>query len=104
MKLTEIPKGDYCYKFNGKNGTHDDGLPYMGIDTCPYSDIKEINGVEVDWCTYLNSGGLGNNTTDEEWEKLVEHFGSEGVAYDGLPLDLLFDGCKHCGVNCDDEE
>ena len=59
--------------------------------------------MNVYWCTYLNKGGLGCIESDKEWSKLVKYFGTEDGVFEMLPLDLLFDGCKHCGVNCDEE-
>lgn len=93
--ISKIPKGNYCYKFiKGKSKC---GIPKSKY--CPYSSWKEINGTKVAWCEYLELGGLLNGGTDEDYKRLIEFFGSEEALWDGLPLDLLFDDCKECGVN-----
>lgn len=100
-----IPQGDYCYTFTGEKGIDEEtGLPYMRTKRCPYQSIREFNGVTVDWCDYLDCGDVGNCRTDEEYEKLLEHFGSEEELTKSLPLFLLWDGVKECGINkCDDD-
>lgn len=90
-----IPKGDYCYtwietpsvenKFRGK------------VKNCPYFKYKEMNGVKVPWCDYLECGGLPNN--GGEINKIRKYYGSEEKMDKELPLFLLFDGVKECGEN-----
>lgn len=95
-----IPKGPYCY---GKLIRADNKPPFRRTyKSCPYNGTKKIAGVWVCWCKYLDQGGTHNETTDEEWQKLIAHFGTEEKAFDALPLFLLFDSCKECGVHeCD---
>ena len=94
----KIPKGHYCYSVN----------PYFDSDLhteeeryiyCPYSTYKNINGVNVPWCSFLEKGGVSNNTSDEEYEKLLDHYGIEELLDKELPLDLLWDSIKECGEN-----
>ena len=93
---TVIPKGDYCY--SRVEGVSKYGIPLS--KRCPYDTYKEINGVPVAWCSYLELGGILNEGgTEEGYKKLIEYFGDEESLWDGLPLDLLFDQCKECGVN-----
>jgi hypothetical protein len=40
-KKKKIPVGFYCYTFNGKTGYNKEGLPYYGIDLCPFYQHKE---------------------------------------------------------------
>ena len=89
-----IPKGDYCYKIKKVNG---DG--YLDIDKCPYFISKFYNGVEQPYCSLLEKGSLANGTSKEEFEKLIEHFGSEDAVFEGLPLFLLWDMVKECNEN-----
>jgi len=99
-----IPEGPYCYRWNGKNWTDGDGMPHMGIDLCPYWKDKEINGAHVCWCDYLEDGGIYNSAERTgDFNKLIEHFGSEDGVFDALSLSLLFDQCKSCGIK-DGEE
>jgi hypothetical protein len=92
---SKIPKGDYCYKFiKGKTKW---GNPKTKC--CPYLTCKKINGSMVAWCDYLELGGLLNEGTEKSYKKLIEFFGGEEILWDYMPLDLLFDSCKSCGVN-----
>lgn len=94
-----IPNGAYCYHFDltfdgkSENGT-------IPIVVCPYSVIKNINGVNIHWCDYINEGDPGN-CSDAEFEKLVKYYGSEDNVFDNLKLSLLWDDCKECGINSD---
>lgn len=95
-----IPPGPYCYLLDY---TQNDGeISFDNLPTvyCPYSTFKEFNGVSVSWCEFLNKGGLGNQT-DEEFNKLMEIFGTEDDVFDQFPLDLLWDSCKECGMGGD---
>lgn len=93
------PPGPYCYVADySREDDLEIGYPVV---YCPHSSSKEFNGVSVPWCDLLNAGGTDNGHTDEEWEKLVEHFGSEENVFDFLPHDLLWDSCKECGINHD---
>jgi hypothetical protein len=92
-----IPKGDYCYTWvevpSVENNFHGK------TKNCPYVKWKTIDGVKVPWCEFLECGGTNNNWSHEEWEKIRKHYGSEEKLDKNLPLFLLFDGCKECGVN-----
>lgn len=56
MKDTSvIPRGPYCYTWieypSEKNN-------FIGrTKVCPYYETKDINGVHVPWCNYLELGG-----------------------------------------------
>ena len=92
---SNIPKGDYCYKYvDGKNKY---GIP--NTENCPYHSYKELNGAGVVWCDYLELGGLPNDCKEGDHEKLIEFFGSTEAMLSSLPLTLLFDSCKECGIN-----
>jgi len=100
---TLIPKGQYCYVLDITVQRDKDKFS-IPIVRCPYSTSKELNGVQVPWCSYLKSGGVSNNWSKEEWDKIIEYFGSENNVFDHLDADLLWDDCKECGVNDDNEE
>ncbi len=91
-----IPKGGYCYDGIEVIGS-DSSTPVIKIRLCPYWKRKKINGVEVNWCEFLDQGGMPNEEID--FQKLIEHYGSEDGVYDNLPLSLLFDQIKCCGEN-----
>ena len=101
---TLIPTGRYCYKFDDqydgqklKEGT----VPTV---YCPYGTTKEFFGVNICWCEYLEKGGLDNHMLDEDFNKLVEGYGSEDKVFEKFDLDLLWDGVKECGGNNNEEE
>ena len=95
-----IPPGMYCYvlDYTKDNIFGSDSTPVV---YCPHSINKEINGINIPWCSFLDKGGVSNDNTDEEWKKLVEYFGSDDNVFDYLSLDLLWDSCKECGENSD---
>lgn len=102
---TVIPAGNYCYTRKTPvegEPTHDsDGIPIFKLTYCPYMSTKEFNGVTVTWCNYLDKGDMGNHLTDEEHQKLLEHFGTTEAMEKELPLFLLWDSCKECGIKDD---
>ncbi len=104
-----IPNGDYCYTWievpSESNNYHGK------TKQCPYYDVKNVNGVEFPWCNYLELGGTPGDGKWKGWEDhnkadevLTEHFGSKEQMEDKLPLFLLFDSCKECGVNTEYEK
>jgi hypothetical protein len=98
-----IPLGVYCYRPDYLYIGEEREPWEFPIVYCPYYTHKEINGVSVPYCSYLEKLGWSNSwKDDEEWKKLIEHFGSESKTLDALELDLLWDACKECGEN--DEE
>jgi hypothetical protein len=85
-----IPKGDYCYTWIEVPSESNN---YRGkTKQCPYYDCKNINGKWKGW--------EDHNKADKV---LTEHFGSKEQMEDKLPLFLLFDSCKECGVNVEEE-
>jgi len=103
-----IPKGDYCYTWIEVPSESNN---YRGkTKQCPYYDCMNINGVEFPWCNYLEQGGIPNSDNWKGWDNydsaekvLIKHFGSEETMDEKLSLFLLFDSCKECGVNLEDE-
>lgn len=94
-----IPPGPYCYVIDFTK-EFEDGVPVV---YCPFHTTKEINGVYVPWCSFLDNGGISDDHTQEQWDKLIEYFGSDENVFDHLTLDLLFDSCKECRENDDYE-
>jgi len=109
MKDTSvIPKGDYCYTWIEVPSVENNFVGKTKV--CPYAEVKDINGVEFPWCNYLELGGTPGNGNWAGWkddnkadEVLTEHFGSKEKMEEKLSLFLLFDGCKACGENVEDE-
>lgn len=98
-----IPIGHYCYR---RDIFYDGSKLKPGqiaIVTCPYSTYKNINGIDVPYCAYLERLGWDNKFTEMDMKKLVQHFGSEDAVFDKLNLDLLWDSCKECGENYDED-
>jgi len=101
-----IPVGHYCYLSDAlyEGPTLKDGS--IPIVYCPYGYYKEYKNTEVEmpYCSYIEEYGISNNMTDDEFEKLEKHFGSADAIYDAFPgCDLLWDGCKECGENYDED-
>lgn len=94
-----IPVGPYCY--SPAPGVNSYGIP--NVKYCPYLSTKEYNGVHCPYCEYMELGGLGEGTTDKEFDRLMAYFGNEDKVFEGLPLSLLFDSCKECGENQGDD-
>lgn len=100
-----IPIGQYCYRidtlYDGPK-IEDGGIPTVN---CPYQKYKKYKntGVSLPYCAYLEEYGWSNNMTNEEFDKLVEHFGSEDKTFDAFPMDLLWDSCKECGENHEED-
>lgn len=92
--IAKIPHGPYCYTGVGET-----------YKPCPFYSYQDINGVSVPYCEFLKKGGTPNpqseQTADDYYEKLIDHFGSIEKVWEGLPLDLLFDQCKECSHNDD---
>ena len=110
MKDTSvIPKGDYCYTWIEVPSVENNFVGKTKV--CPYAEVKDINGVHVPWCNYLELGGFPGNGKWAGWEDsgkadevLIEYFGSKEKMEEKLPLFLLFDSCKECGVNTEYEK
>lgn len=66
-----IPKGMYCYTFDGTSGTDDSGYTWFGTNSCKY--YRSMKGMKAG-CTYI--GFIG-------WDP------------------CLGDQCKICGENKD---
>jgi hypothetical protein len=99
---SQIPYGDYCYTWLEKPSKENG---FVGkTKACPYYATKTFNGVEVPWCTFLKCGGLNNSTDDSEVANLIDYFGSEEKMNEELPLSLLWDQVKECGVNLPKED
>lgn len=103
-----IPKGDYCYTWIEVPSESNN---YRGkAKQCPYYEVREVNGVEFPWCNYLELGGIPSAHRWKGWDDfvnsvqvLVNHFGSYDQMEEKMSLGLLFDSCKECGVNNDEE-
>ena len=113
IKLNEsiIPKGHYCYEYF-KNG------PVIN-KWCPYHQYLKVNDnlsatvdddIYITYCIFLKEGSIHNNTTDEQFDRIKEYFGfkTDDDLFDselfGSGADLLWDGCKECGINYGDED
>jgi hypothetical protein len=98
-----IPEGVYCYTTGSIEKSENNGfLSKTGV--CPHYSYKDINGVKIPFCKFLCKGSVPNSLTDTDFEKLEKHFGSEDEVFEGLPLDLLWDQVKECGINFGDIE
>ena len=87
-----IPKGPYCYS------------GHLGTNRCPYYGVKNVGGVPITWCRFLQQGSLGD-LTDKEFQHLKDFHKttSDEDIWELYPLDLLWDQVKECGENEEDE-
>ena len=77
-----IPRGPYCYDENGD-------CPYWSLDK---DRPRQRNG----YCAYLGKGDWDLNE-ERVW---IDPKGNEISGKEiGLPLSLLWDQCKECGIN-----
>lgn len=108
LDYTQIPEGSYCY--SGVESTSTDaatGMPIRKMKMCPFYSEMLFNGVGVPWCQYLGKGGTEGSLkqdqteseAEEEYQKLLTYFGTKANMEKVLPLMLLFDSCKECGIN-----
>ena len=73
-----IPRGPYCYELVTGDFM---GLGRLVRKWCPYSRVlRGHSRQESGWCDYLETGDSEENCTV-----------------------LLWDGCKECGINWDDD-
>jgi len=80
-----IPKGMYCYDEHG---------------TCPYwKKIKNKHSQECGYCEYLGVGDWERNEKLNEEAEWKDSKGNTVEVEEYLPLSLLWDMCKECGVN-----
>ena len=98
-----IPKGAYCYSNTRMSDRKtEEGLPIFDVDRCPYWDSDENRPDQYDgYCWFIEKGDWDLNS-EKEWknQKTGEIQTGDEI---GLPMGLLWDGCKECGVK-DDEE
>lgn len=100
--ISVIPKGLYCYTI--KKIVHDANRgSIIETNPCPYCTTKMYGETEQPFCSFLEKGSIHNNTTENEYEKILKYFdGDENKLKEELSLFLLWDGVKECGIN--DEE
>ena len=93
----DIPDGDYCYRITTIE-TLPSGYPKINIKYCTHYHTKTVCEVAIPYCDFLGKMGYPD-CTDEEYEKLLEFYKSCDKIDEVMPLNLLWDGCKCCGVN-----
>jgi hypothetical protein len=87
--ISKIPKGLYCYDENGK---------------CPYwSLIKNLPIQENGYCSFLKKSDYDLNEEQGEIHGRNRNNGEFVIPTHFLPLSLLWDQCKECGINMDDK-
>jgi len=103
-----IPTGSYCYipiSYDNNNNA-------LNIELCPYYDyriFKDGEGeIHLPYCHYLEAGsipkdGSWENNEFERLKKLLKIVDDEEL-WELFPVDLLFDQCKECGINDEDDD
>jgi len=82
-----IPKGEYCYGEGGK---------------CPYWSLKEgLPEQENGYCSYLEKSDYDINEEqgDIPWKTGKDNSVVLITEPHAIPIGLLWDQCKECGVN-----
>lgn len=64
----------------------------------PCLRTRKTNRALMPRCSFLKLGGISNHTTRTEYRLLLQHVGSEKGLNAKLPLFLLRDACKECGL------
>lgn len=92
---TIIPKGDYCYDES---------------DLCPYwSTNSNYHEQDCGYCSYLEKGDWEMND-EKKWKTTYRKDGKElsdelrSANEIGIPMSLLWDQVKECGINIEEEE
>jgi hypothetical protein len=106
-----IPCGMYCYSWevdpNPPPKKDENDITHgLRVKRCFYFERKTFNGVQISWCNYLGKGGenlyskSGQSHEDfsSEGARLLEYFGSQEALNKALPLDMISDCVKCCGV------
>jgi len=97
-----IPIGHYCYKFD--NLYEGEVMPgHYPTVNCPYGGYKDLHGVSMPYCSFLEEYGDDNNLSNEGYKKLIAHFKTDEAMWEVLKLDLLWDSCKECGENYEED-
>lgn len=101
MKDTsKIPEGHYCYVPDmEKNANRDENSGIYYTKNCPYYSSIEDEGVIIPYCKFIEEGGLENEITEKEFDRLHKKYGTSKNVWDKYPLDLLWDQVKECGEN-----
>lgn len=94
LDRSKIPKGPYCYDKNGR---------------CPYWRTRNgYDEQENGYCEFLGYGDWEINETEEltiQYHKSKKLIGVKTVGHKiGIPVGLLWDQCKECGINEEDDE
>jgi hypothetical protein len=94
LKQSVIPAGPYCY-------TYIDSYRYV----CPYYSIRKgYHSQEDGYCAYLGKGDYEINR-EAYWTSGDDPGGEPQTAVEiGIPMSLLWDMCKECGINTEWEE
>ena len=97
-----IPKGLYCYTSLKVNK---EGNKFEIVGICPYyKKVKNKHTQENGYCSFLGKGDWDLNK-EQKWERIKIVDGKEEVIEEksaneiGLPMSLLWDMCKECGIN-----
>lgn len=87
--ISIIPLGDYCYNSNG---------------LCPYWESRsDVQEQECGYCNYLEKGDYEMNDI-KKWRRRGGDGTAESAHELGLPMSLLWDQVKECGVNVEGED
>lgn len=95
-----IPKGYYCYE--GLCRMPDDPMKLKIKGECPYYDRdnekpEQYNG----YCWFLMKGDWELNG-EKKWENSKTGKVQTGDEM-GIPTSLIWDQCKECGINLDED-
>lgn len=87
-----IPNGHYCYSYDSDNN----------LIKCPYwKIIPDRPEQENGWCDYLEKGDV-EIIAEGGYYQVDKN--NNVIPNSEIGFSLLFDSCKECGINIDDEE
>lgn len=91
--ISVIPRGDYCYSIVGHNGVK------MQVKYCPYWSLsKEHEAQNNGYCSFLEKGDWELNK-EKVWGSASNAKNFQSAEKIGLPMSLLWDAVKECGIN-----
>ena len=95
-----IPKGYYCYGYMRRR--KDNPMRFEVMDGCPYWDTDDEKPYQYNgYCWFLMKGDWEING-EKEWVNTKTGETQTGEEL-GMPFSLLWDQCKECGINYDED-
>lgn len=92
-----IPEGPYCYTTR-ETPCEENGWVHK-VNSCPYYKLIKDEGVDIIHCEFIDIKDIPGWVKDEQFNILVEKYGSSDAVFELYGGGLLWDQVKECGVN-----